>query len=251
MMLASLRREVDELSSEKRRLLDALQVSEMRLSQEVDEHGRDLRLKREAEKHANHWRKLVQSARDAAAAACESEQNMKRQLKLAEREARTLSFQNLSLSRQLELLADHVPRSELQAMRVQLETRIAVSDERIATLEAELADRDAAAEACEDAEQSTAPTDSRHGKRKRALVTSTKLRESVGIEGCRQVPARRYDCSTGTAGMKVWVKRSVQHIAAVLRDRPMTHILQALRHRLTELAECRAFACEGRVRAHA
>lgn len=233
--------EIDELRKEKRALMDTLQVSEMRLSEEIDQHRREVRLKREAEKHATYWRKQVDRSRVAAADARENENRMKRQLVLAEREARSLNFQNLSLSRKLELLADALPRSEYNAMRQRLEGEVEAHKERIAALEADIAERDAADQQLLDkASEGEVSTD-----RKRARATVMKLRQSVGIDPTRQAPARRCP-STSEAGEKVWAKRSIHHIAAVLHDRPMSHILRALRHRHTELAECAEFASESK-----
>ena len=65
------------------------------------------------------------------------------------------------------------------------------------------------------------------------------IREKCG--GDPLPPARQYLGNTD-AGRKVWEKRTMQHIAAVHRGRPMSLIVAALKSRWTELIESGSFA---------
>ena len=72
-----------------------------------------------------------------------------------------------------------------------------------------------------------------------------RLRRENGIELGRKTPAREFtgDSSSASAARN-WFTRSLAHITAVLRDRPIAHILIAIRRlgRLRELADCTGFA---------
>ena len=72
----------------------------------------------------------------------EERADMKRQVQLAERDTRTVTFQNLALQRRIASLPETVARTVHDSMRTSLESRVSAQAERIAALEEELAARD-------------------------------------------------------------------------------------------------------------
>ena len=62
----------------------------------------------------------------SCAVAKKSESETRRQLTLAERETRTVTFQNLSLSRKLQSMSGSVPRSELELVERTVATQAAM-----------------------------------------------------------------------------------------------------------------------------
>lgn len=91
------------------------------------------------------------------------------------------------------------------------------------------------------------------GGRWGAVPTADRLRQRIGVGANRMVPACdfRGDPHRPTA-LKNWAKQSIRHIAAVIVDRPMDHIILALqRHsekhphgRLRELADHAQFVSQ-------
>ena len=80
-------------------------------------------------------------------------------------------------------------------------------------------------------------------------MEADRLRRGVGIESGRFAPPRQFAGDAGKpTARRNWVTRSLRHLQVVLRDRPMDHILTALRRlgRLNELLHCEAFMGESK-----
>ena len=122
---------------------DWTQVYEKELSEEREQHARTERLKRTATKYASRYWGEKQAAQKNAAACRALAAESKRQVTLAEQDTRRVTFQNLSLHRQLSLLSDVVPRVEHEVMRARLESIVAEQAEHIIALRAQLAQHDA------------------------------------------------------------------------------------------------------------
>ena len=72
-----------------------------------------------------------------------------------------------------------------------------------------------------------------------------RLREGLGLEVNCQEPPRTFEGESNSAYAR-WVKRCVRHLTAVLRDRPLSLVIAAIRRlrRLRELTLCDEFASE-------
>ena len=132
-----------------RRLKDVLQVAEMRFSEACamrkTEQDIMVRCRQDA---ADYRRRVIQAdeqvmkAEASERTANEERADMKRQVQLAERDTRTVTFQNLALQRRIASLPEIVARTVHDSIRTSLESRVSAQAERIAALEEELAARD-------------------------------------------------------------------------------------------------------------
>ena len=74
-----------------------------------------------------------------------------------------------------------------------------------------------------------------------------RLRESVGLAAKRQAPSRAFKGeSTQSTAYAYWVKSCVRHITGVLRGRPLSLVIAAIKRlsKLRELTLCDEFASE-------
>ena len=126
-----------------RELADWRQYWEMRISEEAQAHARTDRLKREGQAAAQKWWRAADAARADARAAREEAAEAKRSATAAEQETRRVTFQNLTLKRQLSLHCDVVPRAEHVRECDRLQAQVCVHSATIATLSAQLAVQDA------------------------------------------------------------------------------------------------------------
>ena len=125
---------------------EKLQVAEMYLSEERAEHQRVLRLKVVAQTNAKYWYGVATAAKGDAARCREAVHDMKRERVLAERDARTMAFQNLALTRRLSQLADCFPLAKPTEMCAELADTVSQQANQIAELRAEIGERDGVAE---------------------------------------------------------------------------------------------------------
>ena len=261
---------VASLRAEVRHLKDMLQVAEMRVSEMHAQRQIEIPEMKRLNHSTAHFRKRMNVAVESERKASNRESDAQRKLQLAERETRAVTFQNLSLQRQLAaLMHNAVPRAQHESMMKTLESCVAEQADTIAALREQLAVRDD--EACcgegEEGEEEGGTWEGRgeeeggdedggrdedsgemlmEGRKVKRRPVDL-LRESVGVAANRQAPPRYFTGDESKpAARKMWEKRSTCHIAAVLRDRPVEHITTALRRLgcLRELADCGGFATE-------
>ena len=170
------------------------------------------------------------TAREEAAAS-------KRQATAAEQAARQANFRILHLERQLSIMGDAVPRGQHMAAVQQLESQNEKQAQHIAALQEQINQLEAHLAWGGEAEGGA------------SNPTADRLRLDVGVERGRHAPSREFRGNTeAPTAMRNWVTRSMAHITAVLRSRPMGHILSAVKRlgRMRELADCADFATECR-----
>ena len=185
----------------------------------------------------------------------------RRQKQLAERDTRSATLHNLHLQREVSKLAHTVPLKTHLAMHDELQACIASQTQLIASLREQLCARDADATGMEESDgegegegEGEAEAEGGAGGGERGggggggvHSPLARLRESVGVDPRRQAPRRIFtgDASKETAAWN-WTMASLRHITAVLRDRPMGHILTAIRrlNRMKEMVEDRLFVGE-------
>ena len=175
-------------------------------------------------KDNSQMRLQVGVAKQAAAAASDALSDAQRTHTLREQELRRCEVKLGLYERQASLYTSHVPLKDFQALerKVQVEQeRVAHLVGRVAELEAELAPCDEPASSCD--EEGTS------GWRGGGWDAAARLRREAGLETNRFAPRRTYagDSSKPT-GESNWEKRSVRHIAAVIRGRPVAHVVAAL-----------------------
>ena len=224
-------------------LYDAKQVYEMelselraRLSKQDEQIVRLQRDNRFVRGRAARDREDSENAREMAReAAGEAREN--------ERLMRAASLREQVTQRQLAKFRDFVPLAQFEEMRDTLRARVAELQEQLTSLQDLLpCEQEWEGEHEGEGEGGEGEGEGEGDVEPVGRVSPVdKLRESVGVEPGRQAPAREH---SGDRSSRNWEKRSVRHITAVLRGRPMAHIVTALSRlgRLTELAESAAFA---------